>query len=341
MSNGFPQFTAAARKGERGVDLVSRVVHDTFGWLFKRNHQEHDFGIDGQIEVVTSDGSVTGQMLAVQIKYGKSFVDEKNKWGFVYRGELKHFNYLANYPVPVLVVVCDPDDEVCYWVRFQPEQAEVKDNAWKITVPFENQLHQSKGVLETLVFPVQDSLSDLQEYWAVNRLMAETPYIHFIIDRLEVVGLDTNRPRAFFDRLRSNKELAYQSQGKVEISFHGYDYDRRELFEIREVRKYVARLCSSLPELLFFIRTQPPTTSLKALALCQTKVWWPNGRSTKQVTRKIEFSTKEIGDFLMRHWPGLNEMTDWLGMSIEENKKISFDVMKCLGLQVPNDQARP
>ena len=91
MIKGFPQFTPNARKGERGVDVVSRVVHEQFKWLFKRNHQEHDFGIDGQLEVVTDEGAVTGQMLAVQIKYGKSFFDERNKWGYVYRGELKHF----------------------------------------------------------------------------------------------------------------------------------------------------------------------------------------------------------------------------------------------------------
>ena len=337
MSKGFPHFTPAARKGERGVDLVSRVVHDHYGWLFKRNHQEHDFGIDGLIEVVTIEGSVTGQMLAIQIKYGKSFVGEKNKWGYIYRGELKHFNYLANYPVPVLIVVCDPETELCYWARFQPEQAEVTDNGWKITIPFENKLHEAKHALEVLLPPLQDSLSDLQEYWAVNRLMVEAPYIHFIIDRPEVLAVDISRPRTFFDRLRSTKELAYHCQGKVEISFHGYDHDRRELFEIQEVRKYVPVLCYALPELLFFIRTQLPTHSLKALALCQTRVEWRHGRSTKQVTRKVEVSTKEIGDFLMRHWPGLNEMTDWLGMPIEENKKITYDVIRCLGFEVPKE----
>ena len=73
MSNGFPRFTHSAKQGEQGVSLVARITSDSFGWLFKRNHQEHDFGIDGQIEVVTGTGAVTGQMLAVQIKCGKSF----------------------------------------------------------------------------------------------------------------------------------------------------------------------------------------------------------------------------------------------------------------------------
>ncbi|MFZ2524411.1 MAG: DUF4365 and DUF1817 domain-containing protein [Candidatus Ferrigenium altingense] len=333
MSNGFPQFARSAQQGERGVNVVSRIINETFGWLFKRNHQEHDFGIDGQIEVITPTGLVTGQILAVQIKYGKSFFREKNKWGYLYRGELKHFNYLSNYPVPVLIVICHPESEECYWVRFKPEQAQTTDAGWKITIPFENKLNEAKGVIEEILPPLQDSLSDLQAYWAINNMMVESSYIHFIIDKLEVKALDATRPREFFDRLRTTKELAYQCQGKVEISFHGYDHDARELFEIEEVRKYAPVLDAALPELFFFVRTVNPTYTLKILALCQTHVSLPDGRSTREVTHKVVYDTDKVGEFLMRHWPGLNEMTEWLSMSIEENKKISFDVARCLGLQ--------
>lgn len=337
MTSGYPQFHRAAQLGERGVNVVSRIVNETFGWLFKRNHQEHDFGVDGQIEVITTSGSVTGQMLAVQIKYGKSFFQEKNRWGYVYRGELKHFNYLSNYPVPFLIVICHPETEECYWVRFDPTQAQSTEAAWKTTIPFGNKLHEAKGAIEEMLPPLQDNLSDLQAYWAINNLMVESSYIHFIIDRPEVKALDVIRPREFFDRLRTTKELACQCQGKVEMSFHGYENDARELFEIDEVRNYVPLLCAALPELFFFSRTDQPTHALKTLALCQTRVSWPEGRSTSEVTRKVVCDTDKVGEFITRHWPGLNDMTEWLSMSIDENKKISFDVIRCLGLQVPTE----
>src|SRR6267378_6628207 len=124
---GFPKFSYSARQGELGVNLVSRIICDDFGWLFKRNHQESDFGIDGQIEIVTPNGSVTGQMIAVQVKCGKSFLEESNKWGYVYRGETKHFNYLANYPLPVIICVCDPETKEAYWVRFQTGAAQITE----------------------------------------------------------------------------------------------------------------------------------------------------------------------------------------------------------------------
>ena len=108
---GFPQYAPSSKQGNVGVSIVSRIVEDKFGWLFKRNHQEHDFGIDGQIEVVTDEGAVTGQMLACQIKNGPSFFRESNRWGYIYRGETKHFNYLANCSLPVIIVICDPNRE--------------------------------------------------------------------------------------------------------------------------------------------------------------------------------------------------------------------------------------
>ena len=294
MSNGYPQFHRTARQGERGVDAVSRIINETFGWLFKHNHQEHDFGVDGQLEIVREDGFVTGQMLAAQIKYGDSFFKEKNNWGYVYRGELKHFNYLSNYPVPVLIVICQPGSEECLWVRFDPTQAQITDAAWKMTIPFDNKLHKAKLEIEKLLPPLRDSLSELQTYWATNNLIVESSYIHFIIDQSEVNALDVSGPRAFFDRLRLTKELAYQCQSKVEISFHGYDEDSRELFEINEVRSYAAVLCEALPELFFFARTAPPTYILRTLALCQTRVTWPDGPSRREVTREVIFDTDKV-----------------------------------------------
>ena len=124
MSVDFPQYSKNAKLGDLGVSIVARMISDYFCWLFKRNHQEHDFGIDGQIELVTDDGAVTGQLLAIQIECGQSFLNETNQWGYVYRGERKHFNYLVNYPIPVIISVCDPTSSECYWTQFRPEAVE-------------------------------------------------------------------------------------------------------------------------------------------------------------------------------------------------------------------------
>jgi len=206
-----------------------------------------------------------------------------------------------------------------------------------MTIPFENVLSSSRAALQGLVPPVHDSLKELESYWALNEMIVNSSAIFYMFDELDVRGQDVSRPREFFDRLRSTRELAYECQGKVEFSFAGYDEDSRELYEIDEVREYVTLLDAALPELFFFARTEMPTYTLITFALCQTKIAWVSGRSTRTVTRKVSFDTDKVAAFCYRHWPGLNEMTEWLGMTMEENKRITFDVVKCFGFNPPQE----
>ncbi|MEI7867191.1 MAG: DUF4365 domain-containing protein [Candidatus Methylumidiphilus sp.] len=338
MKQGYPIYSKAAQKGEAGIDLVSRIVHMELGWLFKRNHQEHDFGIDAQVDIILDDGSVTGQIIAMQIKYGKSFFQEKNQWGYVYRGEQKHFNYLANYPTPVLIVICHPSSHDCYWVEFDPAVTSRAGENWKITIPFNNILSQSKEkILDLLPLPA-DYLSEIESYWAINDLIISHQHFLFIIDRKDVGALRVDEPRQFFDRIRSTRELASHCQGKVELSFHGYDDDSRELYEIDEVRRYVPILVSALPELFFFVYTGEYSHSLKTLAMCLSEVKILSKTSKNYGQIHVNFSTDKIAEFLESHFPGINEMTEWLSMPLEENKRISYDVANALGLErQPND----
>jgi hypothetical protein len=40
-----------------------------------------------------------------------------------------------------------------------------------------------------------------------------------------------------------------------------------------------------------------PTYTLITFALCQTKVTWVNGRSTRLVTRRVSFDTDKVAAF--------------------------------------------
>ncbi|HET6633069.1 MAG TPA: DUF4365 and DUF1817 domain-containing protein [Rhodanobacteraceae bacterium] len=335
----FPKYSATARKGDAGLRLVDAVVSNDFGWLFKRTHQEHDFGVDAHAEIVTPDGKVTGQSVAFQIKHGRSFFQEKNRWGYIYRGERKHFNYLANYPTPVLIVICDEVSGTCYWAHFDPSATSTTGKGWKLTVPVENKLSGQKSRVLELLPPAIDAAEAMEQYWAVNNLVGDSDYVHFIIDRPEVEALDTTRAREFFDRLRASKELAAHCQGTVEISLYGYDDDHRELFEIPQVRTYMTVLFSKLPEAFFFLRTGDRAFSLKAFAMCMsgTKIVerfaGPNGE------HHVEYDTKIfVSKFLEPGFYGLNELTNWLGYSGDENKEICEKLMSMFGAELASNE---
>ncbi|MTJ55764.1 DUF4365 domain-containing protein [Anabaena sp. UHCC 0253] len=108
---GFPKYSNSAQKGELGVILVSRLFSQHFQWIFRRVHQEQDFGIDGYVDIVNDKNQVTGRTFAVQIKCGSSYF-KKSKYGeYWYQGENKHLNYLLNHPVPVVIILVNPESE--------------------------------------------------------------------------------------------------------------------------------------------------------------------------------------------------------------------------------------
>jgi hypothetical protein len=257
----------------------------------------------------------------------------------VYRGETKHFNYLANYPTVVLVIICHPASKDCYWAAFEPEVAEVYEHSWKLSIPFENVLHTSKSTLLSLVGEPVDQLARLREYWQLNKMLVEASAVIYVLDDFDVTAMDTSHPRAFFDRLRKTKPLAAATQGKIEFSFSGYDADPRELFEIEEVRRYIEALDEALPELFFFIRTEEPAAALRLIIFCLCNAEWEGPRATRAKSERVVFERANLGPFMERHFPALNELTNWLGMTMEENKRISYSVARCFGFDLSEADA--
>lgn len=333
MSDGHPTYTTSAQLGGLGLDLVSEIVRNNLRWLLRPNHQEHDFGIDGQIDIIAENNAVTGKMIGVQIKCGKSFFEERNRWGYIYRGERKHFNNLSNYPIPVIIVICHPDTKMCYWVNFNESQTTLTGQNWKITIPFENDLRLAKAKIEALLPEVQDSLDRLTYYWTINNIMADSGFIVMAIDRKEVENLDTSKIRDSFDRLRSTKELAFEAQGKVEFVFLGYKQDRRALFEIPEVRAYIYQLDRQLPELFFFARTKKPSDTLTTFLFCQAQVSRVAVQRPEGMMINFQVKQEDLADFLIRHFPELNSMTRWVGMNADENRVITNSILECLNVK--------
>lgn len=113
-----------------GVNAVSRVINNQLRWIFRPVHQEDDFGIDGYIDEVDESGGVTGRYCAVQIKTGKSYLQSSDEC-FWYKDTKAHLNYFLNQPSTVLLILCDPEDEVCYWTILHENLIEVSEKSWK------------------------------------------------------------------------------------------------------------------------------------------------------------------------------------------------------------------
>jgi hypothetical protein len=103
----------SAKWGSRGVARTRLAVEEELGWLFREQFAE-DFGIDAHMEVV--DGEiVTGKLLALQIKSGKSFFQEQGPDGWWFRPTDDHVRYWTNHSLPVVLVMYHPETGQCHW----------------------------------------------------------------------------------------------------------------------------------------------------------------------------------------------------------------------------------
>lgn len=132
---GMPRSTDSIEK--TGVHAVGHFFSKQLGWIF-REQPGPDYGIDAHVEV-KEDGKATGQLCALQIKTGKSYLRKRGE-NFVYRGTERHLEYWLNHRLPVFILIHDPEEEVTYWQKIDSELCEQAGKGWSIEIPRENVL---------------------------------------------------------------------------------------------------------------------------------------------------------------------------------------------------------
>lgn len=93
------------------------------GWMF-REQPIDDVGIDAHMELVEADGKPK-QLLALQIKSGKSWFKEIKDDCVVFRKiNERQYNYWTMNSLPCIIVLYNPDDDLCVWQRLTAETIE-------------------------------------------------------------------------------------------------------------------------------------------------------------------------------------------------------------------------
>jgi hypothetical protein len=95
--------------------------------------------------------------------------------------------------------------------------------------------------------------------------MALEPFV-IVISREDVEAGDNEPTLRLLKQVVASPEVARSYQERLDIAFHGYDHDSRELWEIEEVRNYVFKLDDEFPFWLFFLTKR--FHDLYALLLC-------------------------------------------------------------------------
>jgi len=125
------QYTPTERKG---INFVESKFLD-MEWVF-REQTILDFGIDAHAEVC-DEGRPTGRVIAIQVKSGVSYFEEKTNTGIIFRGEVKHLNYWKNHSLPVILVLYHPVEKKAIWCHIRGDQLgiNITPKGWNVEVP--------------------------------------------------------------------------------------------------------------------------------------------------------------------------------------------------------------
>ena len=92
-------------------------------WMF-REQPVDDVGIDAHMELMESSGKAR-QLLALQIKSGTSWFKEKRADCIIFRDiNERQYNYWTTNSLPCIVVLYNPDDDMCIWQKLTTEAIE-------------------------------------------------------------------------------------------------------------------------------------------------------------------------------------------------------------------------
>jgi Domain of unknown function (DUF4365) len=127
-----PTVSSTYFEERKGVYRVAELF--TLMSLVFRETPNADVGIDGQVELVDGNNQATGATIAVQIKSGTSYLkDGGDSWKY-YPSE-KHRIYWEAYPLPVILLLHDPQNNLVYWVDARRQLRSDQYNNQFIWVP--------------------------------------------------------------------------------------------------------------------------------------------------------------------------------------------------------------
>lgn len=93
----------------------------------------------------------------------------------------------------------------------------------------------------------------------------ERDSIILVITRHEVKSMNLSRAR---QTLKTFEDVGKHGRNKLMISFLGYEYSSKEVYEIEEIKNYVNKLFNEFPHIFYFLSDINGSRTVFLLCLC-------------------------------------------------------------------------
>lgn len=218
----------------QGVSMCS-YIFSKLGFIFREQPVE-DYGVDAIIETRDTDYAL-GKLIAVQIKSGDSYFYEITDNNVVYRGNIKHYNYWLNHSLPVIIVLYSPSRNKCIWEIFNEQTSEKTDKGWKINIPLNQTLENSKEILEYIA----NNQSDYERRWnslvvAKGWMLETIKHGESILEVEEWINKSSGRGKFILKVTENNREKVLFEGEMFGFGIKKYEQVIQELFPWADIK---------------------------------------------------------------------------------------------------------
>lgn len=333
----LPRINKNKQSEERGLVIVKKIIEDEIGWIFRKEHLENDYGIDGYIDIVQDKKYLTGKSIAVQIKTGKSYFKHSTSFGWTFYGESKHLNYYLNNELPVIIILVDEEQKIAYWSLVDKDLVRKTENNWKLSVPKSNLLSNYKELKE-ITKGFVDYTKQIENLEKIKLSILNHEIVFIAIDREEIESGDYSGFMKLQKWLISSEKMILENKGKFFISVFGYDEDERELYQISEVREWFKNAVPIFKYWGYFLNMERQGIKYSGMGLIRD--FCVKIESQTYIKEKRGFHVEFDHDELMQFWKyiigWLNEFTETFNIPMKINYEQSMKINQVI-FNIPDD----
>lgn len=200
-------------------------------WLFRSQEDQEDYGIDGEVEITTSQDKATGFIFKAQIKGQKevNITDGGKRISFSISLERLQY-YMSNLEIAVILFVVDVTNELVYWHSLQDDD--------KLRMSMQEALIKEQDTitvhLQTTHVLKRDNINELIQAININ------------LDWLRLNGLRKINYSEIFKKSTDEKVMDWLEQAKDQ-SYYAYMEQFERLYLNKEHKKLLQLIHQVFP----------------------------------------------------------------------------------------------
>ncbi|MCT8332041.1 DUF4365 domain-containing protein [Leptospira sp. 85282-16] len=325
----FPKYNPNKQKGNSGSTYMNHFITNDLKWIYHHVAEENDFGIDGYIEIVENE-CVTGKLIGIQVKHGDSFFSKPTTSGHKFIGEYKHLNYYLNSNVPVIIIILNENFTIRNWIRFDLSLTEKAGAGWSIEIPNKNIISKNVSAeWKTFCGEIIDYETEIEHQWSLSKKLEESDLITIAIPIAEIENNSYIYISDMIKKFTKNHSMLLTSYSKLNFIFPELDEEKREIWNIVKVRKWILGTITNKIPWVYFTDINTEFGFFALFFYCYLE---ENGYIGKNMEYRFNNTDPKIKQFYELIFDNLNTFTMENNIPAEINSSITKSIGKFMGI---------